>query len=81
MKVRLFGNGKCENCKIMQLALIKERIPFLFVDSDDEERHGFLMDCFNVDRIPHVQILNAQNQVIFEHVGFIPIEDLKKSGE
>lgn len=70
IKFRLFGSMRCQDC-LAVLKLFKEfNIPFEYIDTDDfsDEVQDFC-DIHNVDMLPHVQILDLEENILFEHIG------------
>ena len=76
-KIRLFGSTECKNCLLVLILLTREKIEFEYIDAfNDDEEIQSLCDKYNVDDLPHIQFLNNQGDVLFEHLGPIDVETL-----
>ena len=78
MKVRFFGSVDCRSCLQLFVTLEKTQVNYEYVDTQDErdEIQDFC-DQQNVDKLPHLQILNDKEEVVDEHIGPIDEEEFK----
>ena len=74
-KIRIFGSPLCENCKELCKRLTEDGLEYTWLDADAEE-HEDLCDQYEVEYLPHIQIL-YRNKVVFNHVGPIESDVLK----
>jgi hypothetical protein len=69
-----FGSDKCEKCKqllidIHSLGILDSpKMELKFIDAFAEENQDFC-DEHEVDELPHVQIYDSHNNLIFEKIG------------
>ena len=77
MKIRVFGASKCENCKKLANGLDAFKISYAFVDAFSPETQKFC-DKHHVNRLPHVQVVDEKDKVIFEHVGSVDSKTMQK---
>lgn len=72
MKLYFFGNDDCETCQLMLAILDKEGIQesfeFIFIDALSKEQQLFC-DKHEVDEIPHVKLVDNNDELIFERIG------------
>lgn len=76
MIYRIFGSKNCEKCNILTEAMDKLYMTWLFVDADLDENQE-ICDAFNVDELPHIQVLNIDGEILYEHIGYINPKRLK----
>ena len=76
MWVRFFGSSNCKDCLELFVLLNKYQIDYEYIDAmeDDEETQKFC-DKHDVDELPHIQILDENDNIIITHVGSISEED------
>lgn len=81
LKIRMFGSKDCENCDMMKKAIKHHGLTCDFIDVDDPKNQK-LVDFFDVDEMPLVQVLDGRNNaVIAFHTGWIdPMKFLKRAG-
>jgi hypothetical protein len=77
MKYRLFALDGCDNCEAMMRGFRESRVTYFYVDAEDDASQS-LCDRHGVDEVPHVQILNNKNKVVYEHIGFIDPQKIIK---
>jgi len=77
MKYRVFGSNNCHMCKLLTSELKAAGLNFSFVDANADETQD-LCDLFDVDELPHVQVLSGDGKLLAEHIGFITVDKLKK---
>ena len=75
MKVRLFGTDSCDKCAAMMNGFHKRRVVYIYINIDLDSTQE-LCDRYQIDEVPHVQILNDAGLVMYEHVGFIEVSQL-----
>jgi hypothetical protein len=73
--LRIFGSDNCENCKELINSLESFQVPHEFIDANADETQDFC-DEQNVDGLPHIQILNPDGKMCFEHVGSLDVQVL-----
>jgi thioredoxin-related protein len=61
----------------MRSGFSERSVPYFYVDAEAPETQS-LCDKFNVDEVPHCQVLSDDGKVLYEHVGFIEVADLLK---
>ena len=77
LKIRIFGSNNCPKCDRLTDALKKHNISYAFVDALADDTQDFC-DEHNVDDLPHIQLINDANKVIFEHIGYISPMKIQK---
>ena len=78
MKIRFFGSANCRDCLKVFIILEKTQVYYEYIDSDDEsDKVQNFCDKHNVDRLPHLQFLDNDDQVIVEHIGDIDEKEFK----
>lgn len=77
MYLRLFGSEKCRRCCIMKQLMYRAEMKWEFIDALAEENE-MICDEFEVEELPHVQILSLDGKVMAEHIGYIDPARLKK---
>ena len=77
MKYRLFALDGCDNCELMMKGFRESNVTYFYVDAEAVSSQS-LCDRHDVDEVPHVQILNKNNKIVYEHIGFIDINKLIK---
>jgi thioredoxin-related protein len=80
MKFRIFALEGCEKCNRMRAGFSESQISYFYVDAEKPETQA-LCDRYNVDEVPHCQLLSDDGKVLYEHVGFIEVADLLKAIE
>ena len=80
-EIRIFGAKGCKKCLTMIEGMCGYGMSFLFVDAMADDTQD-LCDEHHVNHLPHVQILDGDGKVIFEHIGYVnPLIIKKKSGQ
>ena len=77
MKIRVFGTGDCKDCKLLLNALNSKNISYSFVDALSPDTQEFC-DKHNVNRLPHVQVIDARGKITYEKIGRVTNEDFEK---
>ena len=57
--------------------LDKARLTYFYIDAA-ADGNQFLCDKYNIDEVPVIQIIGNNDEVIFEHIGSVEIEKIKK---
>ena len=71
--IRFFGSEDCDNCRLAMSYLDDLSLDYEYVDALSEELEiEKLCDDYNVDELPHVQVLNKKGVIVDEFIG---IED------
>lgn len=63
-RIRLFGVDGCAICKEMKEGLKDLALIYIDADADDTQE---LCDQYNVDILPHVQILDENDSVLWQY--------------
>ncbi len=66
--VRVFGSYDCAKCLAVKKAVEEKSLPFVFVDANADETQDEC-DRHNVDKLPHVQLVDQDGQVIGSWIG------------
>jgi hypothetical protein len=71
VKVRFFGSAECRDCLQIFVWLEKYGVSYDYFDGHDIENDDVYNMCEeqNVDELPHLQIIDNSEKVLFEHVG------------
>lgn len=71
MKIRFFGSSNCKDCLKIFVLLEKFQIDYDYFDGHDIENDKIYNMCEeqNVDKLPHLQFLDDNNNVVEEHIG------------
>jgi hypothetical protein len=75
MNVRIFGSTTCANCHYIERGLKLLSVPFTFIDAQDEANDA-ICDLYNVDALPHVQIIDENDQVVWEKAKHVALPDI-----
>lgn len=71
IKIRIFGNKTCHECRKQSKAFDIHSIEYDFIDADADENEK-LADQQNVDALPHSQAYDlSTGRVIYQKVGFV----------
>ncbi len=77
MKVRFFGSSDCRDCLSSLVEISKAHLDCTYIDALNEDKEiQFLCDQQDVNRIPHVQFLNDDGDVVVNHIGILSKDDL-----
>lgn len=70
LEVLFFGSSECEACARVFVILNRYQIPYLYVDANDEDDliQSFC-DINLIDKLPHIQILDEQENILSEKIG------------
>ena len=77
MKIRIFGSDTCKNCKRVLEVLDNKGISYAFVDALSEDTQDFC-DKHHVNALPHVQVVDKNDRIVFEHIGLATDARIKK---
>jgi hypothetical protein len=75
MFIRVYGSYVCEKCALLTNGLKLLKIPFEFIDALDEKNDA-ICDKYSVNALPHVQIFNDDNVVVWEKIKSVSITDV-----
>ena len=75
--VRVFGTDSCADCQRLLEDLSLLDIPYVLIDADADE-HEELCDSFDVDILPHIQVISGEGDIQFNHAGFIEAQRIKE---
>jgi len=71
--IRVFGTKNCDDCNLIMACLDNALVDYEYVDALSEDLEiEKICDIYEVDDLPHIQILNKNGKVIKEFIG---IED------
>ena len=78
MKVRFFGSINCRSCLQLFVILEKTQVDYEYIDTlDERDEIQDFCDQQNVDKLPHLQFLNEEEEVVDEYIGHIDEEEFK----
>jgi hypothetical protein len=73
IKIRIFGNEKCEMCQRIKNELKSISLPFEFIDAMLDENQD-ICDRYSVEKLPHIQaFIDNSEKIVYEHRGYIQI--------
>ena len=68
--IRIFGSTDCDDCRLAMSYLEDLSLDYEYIDAFSEEsKIEKLCDDYDVDELPHVQVLNKKGRVISEFIG------------
>ncbi len=74
--IRIFGADECDNCLLAISYLDDLSLEYEYVDAFSEEAEiEKLCEDYDIDDLPHIQILNKEGTVTKEFVGIKDIID------
>lgn len=73
--IRLFGSETCQKCIALEKALKMLDIEFIFINAMADDTQSFC-DEQNVDALPHIQLLDEDNQVVWQMSERVVLDDV-----
>jgi hypothetical protein len=80
MTIRIFGSNECQVCQTLTGNLRLMQVSFDFVDALNEKSQA-LCDEFNVDDLPHIQVLDDKGRVVWEDIGDVPLTKILRKAK
>jgi len=77
MEIRVFGADTCKKCNKLLVDLRENNIKYSFIDALADDTQDFC-DKHNVNRLPHVQVLNENGTIVLNKSGTIVLSDIRK---
>jgi len=77
MKFRVFGSKTCHQCTLLVNELTAAKMDFRLIDANAADAQD-LCDLWEVDELPHTQVLSDDGKLLAEHIGYISADKLKK---
>lgn len=78
LKLRVFGLDDCSKCQKICEELQSADMPYYYYDAESSENESFC-DKNGVDEVPHIQIVDNNENVLFEHIGYISPSEIRDS--
>lgn len=75
MQIRIFGSTSCQDCNTICNGLVAMGYSFEFVDALDENNDP-ICDANNVLDLPHVQIVDDNEKILWEKVKGVSLTNI-----
>ena len=75
MKLRFFGSDDCEKCKSFKQSFSLLGIKYDYVDAGVDKNQA-LCEKNKVDKLPHIQIVDDSDKVVYEEIEKINVPTL-----
>ena len=73
--IRIFGSSTCRRCGVLTSGLKLLNRPFVFIDAMAPENDP-ICDEFEVDALPHVQIIDENTVVLWQKSDKVSLTDI-----